>query len=198
MIRKTPYVQRVSAIALIVALALPLSLSAENRTQRRTSVHDVARELERRLGRGRVEVRGGGGPQRSTSALTADALVAAMNRQRDAYGLAPLRLNSRLSLAAGDRVDDMLRKRYFDHVSPDGVNPFTWVARRGYTYSMIGENLAVGYASAERVVDGWMSSPGHRANILQRGFDEIGIAFDPSAPLRNYGGPLVVAMYGSR
>jgi len=160
-------------------------------------MHDLARELEHVLGRGSVETRARR-QQTNAHALSAAALVDAMNRQRAAYGVGPLRLNDTLSLAASDRVGDMMRKRYFDHVSPDGVNPFTWVARRGYRYRMIGENLAVGYASADRVVTGWMNSPGHRANILQKRFDEIGIAFDESAPLRQYSGPLVVAMYGTR
>ena len=164
-------IQRLSAFALTLALAVPLSVSAEMRTPYRTA---------------------------TSVSLSADALVRAMNRQRAAYGLEPLRLNSRLSQAANDRVGDMMRKRYFDHVSPDGLNPFTWVAKHGYRYSIVGENLAVGYPNAERVVAGWMSSPGHRANILQSRFDEIGIAYDDAAPIRGYRGPLVVALYGSR
>jgi uncharacterized protein YkwD len=198
MTNKSSFFQRVSAIALIAALGTPLSVSAENRTPRRTSIAGLASDLERALGRGSVEVRRGPTASPRAASLTAQALVDAMNRQRSAYGLGPLRLNNRLSLAANDRIDDMLSKRYFDHISPDGVNPFTWVAKRGYQYSVIGENLAVGYPTAERVVTGWMNSPGHRANILKTEFDEIGIAFDSSAPLRQYAGPLVVAMYGTR
>jgi uncharacterized protein YkwD len=118
-----------------------------------------------------------------------------MNRERAARGLGPLRLNPTLSDAAGDRIDDMFAKRYFDHVSPDGVQPFVWATRRGYRYRLIGENLAVGFRGTS-VVDGWMRSPGHRENILQRGFDEVGIAIADGAPQRGYKGPTVVAMYG--
>ncbi|HEX6084246.1 MAG TPA: CAP domain-containing protein [Thermoanaerobaculia bacterium] len=124
-------------------------------------------------------------------------ILEAMNRERAAHGLGPLRLNAALSEAAGDRIDDMFTKRYFAHVSPDGVQPFVWAARRGYRYRLIGENLAVGYGGT-RVVDGWMKSPGHRENILQRGFDEVGIAIAAGAPQRGYKGPTVVAMYGRR
>jgi len=170
MTHKRSLIQRLSVFALTLALAAPLSVSAETRTLYRTT----------------------------TASLSADALVKAMNRQRAAYGLGPLRLNSKLSQAANDRVGDMMRKRYFDHVSPDGLNPFAWVAKRGYRFSIVGENLAVGYPSADRVVTGWMNSPGHRANILQSRFDEIGIAYDAAAPIRGYSGPLVVALYGSR
>ena len=119
-----------------------------------------------------------------------------MNRERAAKGLRPLRLNGTLSAAAGDRVGDMLAKRYFDHVSPDGVQPFVWAKRRGYDYRTIGENLAVGYRGTA-VVNGWMNSPGHRANILGRAFDEVGIAISDRAPVRGYTGPVVVALYAS-
>src|SRR2546430_10470460 len=105
-----------------------------------------------------------------------DALVVAMNRERAAAGLGPLRLDAALSAAADDRMHDMFAKHYFEHVSPDGVDPFSWVEKRGYDYRQIGENLAVGYPRASDVVDGWMHSDGHRANILGAGYDEVGIA----------------------
>ncbi|MFL6248040.1 MAG: CAP domain-containing protein [Thermoanaerobaculia bacterium] len=133
---------------------------------------------------------------RSHERTAADAIVAAMNRERTARGLRPLRLNTRLSLAATDRIDDMFAKNYFAHVSPDGLQPFVWARARGYRYRLIGENLAVGYRGTT-VVDGWMRSPAHRDNILQRGFDEVGIAIADGAPRRGYRGPTVVAMYGA-
>ena len=128
----------------------------------------------------------------------AHELVDEMNRERAAHGLGPLRLNDDLTLAAQDRIADMFDQRYFAHVAPDGTQPFTWVSRRGYRYRAVGENLAVGYPTAARVVRGWMESPGHRANILQRNFEEIGIAVANGAPVRGYGGPTIVAIYASR
>ena len=104
-----------------------------------------------------------------------DALVVAMNRERAAAGLGPLRLNAALSAAAEDRMHDMFAKHYFEHVSPDGIDPFTWAEKRGYDYRQIGENLAVGYPRASDVVDGWMHSDGHRANILNPSFKLMGI-----------------------
>jgi uncharacterized protein YkwD len=161
--------QRLTAFAVALVLAAPLSAYQENRSPRRTA-----------------------------SSQSPEEIVAAMNRERAAYGLRPLRLNPRLSRAAEDRVDDMLAKRYFAHVSPDGVQPFTWVRQRGYRYRVIGENLALGYPSAQRIVGGWMRSPGHRENILGRSFNEVGIAVANQSPRRGYRGPLVVAMYGAR
>lgn len=158
----------------------------------------LARDLERVLGKGRVEVsrpRPVSGPRVSQGTTE---LVAAMNRERASRGLTPLRLNESLSLAAQDRIADMFDQRYFAHVAPDGTQPFVWVSRRGYRYRAVGENLAVGYPNADRVVRGWMDSPGHRANILQRNFDEIGIAVANGAPLRGYAGPTIVAIYASR
>ena len=160
---------RLTSFALTLALALPMSAFAESRSRGRT-------DLER----------------------TAEAVVAAMNEERAARGLRPLRLNDQLSMAAEDRIGDMFAKRYFDHVSPDGINPFTWVRRRGYAYRAIGENLAVGYPTASRVVNGWMHSPGHRENILHRAFDEVGIAIANGSPVARMSAPTIVALYGSR
>jgi len=124
------------------------------------------------------------------------ALVDAMNRERAAYGLRPLHLEERLNRAAEDRAEDMLEKHYFNHVSPEGMSPFKWVDAEGYAYREVGENLAVGYKTADSVVNGWMQSPGHRANILGKHYGDVGIAVAPS-PLHGYGSPLVVALYGS-
>ena len=179
--------------AAVVAAALVFSSASASGAD----LGALARDLERVLGRGSVEVRGRQTPRR-TDVVTDVALVDAMNRQRAAHGLEPLRLNTRLSLAANDRVEHMFEQRYFDHVAPDGTQPFIWISRRGYDYRMAGENLAVGYTTADRVVSGWIRSPGHRANLLGRGFEEIGVAVAPGAPLRGFGGPTIVALYASR
>jgi uncharacterized protein YkwD len=189
--------QSFTALALAFALALAPSTFAENRSARRTA--QLEADMERVFGKPqnapRVPVRADGLKPGATSA--ADTLVAAMNRERAARGLGALRLNPTLSKAAADRIDDMFAKRYFAHVSPDGIEPFVWATKRGYRYRLIGENLAVGYRGTT-VVDGWMRSPGHRENILEQGFDEVGIAIADGAPQRGYKGPTVVAMYGRR
>jgi uncharacterized protein YkwD len=189
--------QTLIALAAAFAISVPLSVSAETRTRSRTDLEQLAADLERAFGRGSVSVerhRPAPGAPRSY----VDSVVAAMNRERAAHGLGPLRLEPRLTAAAGDRVDDMLAKRYFAHVSPDGIQPFTWVRANGYRYRIVGENLALGYRSGQATVAGWMGSPGHRENILQRGFNEVGIAVAESSPSRGDRGPLVVALYASR
>lgn len=133
-------------------------------------------------------------PHRSLDAIS---LLDAMNRERIVHGLGPLRLNERLTLAATDRMRDMFEKHYFDHTSPDGIDPFIWIDKRGYNYREAGENLAVGYSSAPDIVDGWMKSPAHRANVLNRHFDEVGVAIMAASPASRRIGPTVVALYGT-
>ena len=130
--------------------------------------------------------------------LDAISLLDAMNRERAAHGLEPLRLSERLTLAATDRIRDMFDKHYFDHTSPDGIDPFTWIDKRGYRYTEAGENLAVGYATAADIVDGWMKSPAHRVNVLNKHFDDVGVAIMPASPTSRKIGPTVVALYGTR
>lgn len=184
--------QRLTSLALAIALALPLSAFAENRSRGRTDLEKTLAALN-----AIHERRAPDAPPAAATPLQ-QAIVDAMNRERARYGLRPLRLDERLSLAANDRANDMFAKHYFDHVSPDGLNPFSWVLRRGYRYSMVGENLALGFRSSGAVVDGWMRSPGHRENILTPGFDEVGISIGNGSPTRGYRGPLVVALYGAR
>jgi uncharacterized protein YkwD len=188
------------------AIALAMSVSPLL-AQQTGELEQIARDLNQALGRqsavverrapSRVVVPAAEDVRVSSSPM-AEALVEAMNRERAAYGLQPLHLNPQLSLAASDRISDMFAKHYFDHVSPDGIDPFTWVDKRGYDYTEVGENLAVGYRDASGVVDGWMHSPHHRANILKGHFDEVGIALAPGSPTHRYTGPTVVVLYGSR
>lgn len=193
--------RRLTAFAAAVALAAPMSFAGEFRTQPRTDMGALAADLERVLGAGHVEVTRstveGPAPDRATTRFE-DAVVEAMNRERIANGLAPLRINSRLELAADDRINDMFSKHYFNHFSPDGLEPWTWVDKRGYRYREVGENLAVGYPTANSVVDGWMHSPGHRANILGSAFEEVGVAIAPGSPERGFAGPTIVALYGEQ
>ena len=189
-------------MALAFALAAPPAFSRTTAKQQQ-QLEQLARDLNRVLGPGAAEVHGmpvsaRGNISHRSAGLSAGALVDAMNRERASYGLAPLQVNERLSLAASDRINDMLAKRYFEHVSPDGIDPFTWADKRGYRYREIGENLAVGYRDAATLVDGWMHSPGHRANILRSTYDEVGIAVAAPAPTNRYAGPTVVAIYGRR
>ena len=100
------------------------------------------------------------------SDITRASVVAAMNEYRAQYHLPPLREDARLDAAAGDRMRDMEDQAYWAHESPDGRSPFTWMAPNGYAYHYAGENLATGFDTTELLVEGWMESRGHGANIL--------------------------------
>jgi uncharacterized protein YkwD len=128
----------------------------------------------------------------------AAAIVDEMNRERAAQGLPALHINDELSAVAVDRVDDMFAKHYFGHVSPDGIEPWTWADKHGYNYREFGENLAVGYRTPQAIVDGWMHSPEHRKNVLSAAFEDVGVAIAPASPERRFAGPTVVAIYGVR
>lgn len=99
------------------------------------------------------------------------------NKRRVAEGLPALSYNSMLAEAALYKAEDMFKNQYFEHNSPAGKTPKDFVEKTGYEYLTIGENLALGIFDNEAdLVDAWMNSPGHRANILGSQFSEIGIS----------------------
>ncbi len=99
------------------------------------------------------------------------------NSQRDLNGLPALKENARLNEAAAAKANDMFLNQYFEHVSPSGLNPGKLVQNHGYDYIVAGENLILGNFSSEKeVVANWMASPGHRDNILNNRYTEIGVA----------------------
>ncbi len=104
------------------------------------------------------------------------AVVALTNEQRRDKGANVLTVDQRLADAAEAKAQDMLDRQYFAHTSPDGRGAAAIVAEAGYDYIAVGENLAMGAFSSERdLVQSWMDSPGHRANILNEAFTEIGV-----------------------
>ena len=109
--------------------------------------------------------------------LTPEGILEWSNAARGRVGLPPLVLDAQLTQAAVEKTEDMYSRGYFEHVSPIGVSPSDLVKKSGYQQIMSGENLALGnFRDDEHVVQAWMDSPGHRANILRKGFTEIGIA----------------------
>ena len=111
------------------------------------------------------------------SALTVAGIVKLTNAERTKKGLKALASNSVLEKSATAKVQDMFSQQYFEHVSPSGVSVTDLVNKQGYQYIVIGENLALGnFGGDAQVVAAWMASPGHRANILDARYDEIGVA----------------------
>jgi uncharacterized protein YkwD len=102
-----------------------------------------------------------------------------LNAERARHGLPRLREDAALRRAALRHARDMAERGYFEHESPDGTGPHQRILRAGYREPRLtGENLAKGEREAgapSAIVDGWMHSPGHRANVLRRAFEEIGV-----------------------
>ncbi|MFF7736538.1 CAP domain-containing protein [Streptomyces sp. NPDC007984] len=109
----------------------------------------------------------GGGPEAQVLAL--------VNKERGAAGCSPLTANDRLTRAADDYSDVMARSGVMSHTGPDGSTMTTRVEAAGYQWSNLGENIARGQADAASVMKSWMNSPGHRANILNCSFKELGV-----------------------
>ena len=88
----------------------------------------------------------------------------------------PLIWDSRLAQAAAAHSQDMATKNYFSHTSPTGSTMVSRINATGYTWSTIGENIAAGYATVNAVVDGWMASDGHCANLMNPNFKDVALA----------------------
>lgn len=117
-------------------------------------------------------------PVQTSSDLTVSGVIARTNIERAQNGGLPsLAENELLNRDAQMKVGDMFAKQYFEHVSPSGVGPADLAQAVGYAYVVVGENLALGdFGSDTGVVTAWMNSPGHRANILNSHYQEIGVA----------------------
>ncbi|HNY48950.1 MAG TPA: CAP domain-containing protein [Smithella sp.] len=116
-------------------------------------------------------------PSVSREVLTRDAVILLTNQMRADNGLPPLTENQLLNSIAESRARDMLEKQYFAHVSPAGEQASDLAQRVGYPYKIIAENIGSGdYYTNQKIVDGWMQSPGHRNNILSSEVQEIGAA----------------------
>ncbi len=108
--------------------------------------------------------------------ISSSDLLALTNQQRIANGLAPLVMNQDLTNAAQMKAQNMFADNYWAHFAPDGTSPWYWFLKAGYQYNYAGENLARGFTTANDVMNAWMNSPGHRANVLSPNYKDIGFA----------------------
>lgn len=116
-------------------------------------------------------IRGGG-----LAAIFENTIVDLTNINRQENNSKPLNQNPLLMQAAKLKAEDMAKKSYFSHTSPDGLGPQDWLKKAGYNFQYAGENLAVHFSDSDAVEKAWMQSSGHRANIINPLFTEIGIA----------------------
>lgn len=128
--------------------------------------------------------------------MTPHGLLAQTNTQRTSNSLGAFALNATLSEAAQAKADDMVQRDYWSHTTPDGDEPWAFINQTGYQYEAAGENLAYGFTTNAQAVAGWMNSPGHRANILNASYSEVGFGIANSPNFQGKGEQtVVVAMY---
>ena len=135
-------------------------------------------------------------PSPQVGAVVAAVLVDLANADRSLEGLSQLGVNPVLQEAAQMKADDMARKGYFAHQSPEGVDPWHWFSEAGYDFRFAGENLAVYFSDSAEVEKAWMNSPSHRANIMSDKFTEVGIAIAQGSYQGNET-TFVVQMFGT-
>ena len=134
---------------------------------------------------------------RAFADISTQELLNFTNQKRQENGLAPLIPDSQLETAAGKKANDMFTKNYWAHNSPTGTTPWVFIKESGYDYVYAGENLARGFNDSSDVVDAWMASSDHRANILSSNFSDVGFAVK-SGKLNGEDTFLVVQEFGSK
>ncbi len=110
----------------------------------------------------------------NTAAVLPGVLGNLTNVERASAHLAILTENPELDRVATLKAEDMARKSYFSHTSPEGLTPWYWFDQVGYDYEYAGENLAIDFTDSHDVTNAWMNSPTHRANIVKAAYTEIG------------------------
>ena len=131
-----------------------------------------------------------------TSTILPAVVVDLTNTQRQAVQAESLVRNPSLDRAAQLKAEHMAQYQYFAHYSPDGVTPWHWFSEAGYTFAHAGENLAVHFTDSRALVQAWIDSPTHRANIENKNFTEIGIGV-ARGRFSGYDTTFVVQMFGT-
>ena len=126
----------------------------------------------------------------------AKKIIDLTNRIRQSVGVSLLTENNLLTQAAYNKAGDMLLNQYFAHIGPDKKTISDWLAGVNYKYAVAGENLAMGFSGAEEVVNGWVRSQTHYANLVDPDFSEIGVGLS-SGLYENYDTTLVAQFFGS-
>ncbi|MGC9527117.1 MAG: CAP domain-containing protein [Limnospira sp.] len=106
-----------------------------------------------------------------------DRVIELTNNFRAQNGLSPLEFDAQLAVAAQTHTENMAFQDFFSHTGADGSDVGDRVTNTGYNFSTAGENIGAGYQTPEAVVQGWIDSPGHRENMLNPNFQEIGVGY---------------------
>lgn len=132
------------------------------------------------------------------AAVDAGTLYSLHNSNRSANGLGALSVNSQLVTSATNKAQAMLSSDCWDHYCPPGTSPWSFILNAGYEYIYAGENLGEGFSNSSTLMNAWMNSPTHRANVLSGNFTEIGIGFAYGNYQGNPNNTVVVVHFGSK
>jgi hypothetical protein len=127
----------------------------------------------------------------TSSELSAAKILSVVNLERQSQNLKPLILDPQLTLAANAKLADMINQDYFAHTT-QSVNPWQFIDAAGFQYLHAGENLARDFIDEYDLVQGWLTSPAHRQNLLSSQYTHTGIAVSEASQ-----GAMVVQMYAS-
>ena len=116
-------------------------------------------------------------PSGDETSIQAEEVLKLVNSERQKAGLKPLTLSTKLTSIANTKAQDMADKNYFSHQSPTYGSPFDMLHTFGVSYSSAGENIAAGQKTSEQVMNDWMHSSGHRANILNKDYTQLGVGY---------------------
>lgn len=139
--------------------------NAEHGTGASTGTHSSKDDIEH--GDNKVE--------QSAPSTEAEAVLNLVNDERAKAGLKPLKMSEELRSIANLKAKDMADNNYFSHTSPTYGSPFQMLQDFGVHYSAAGENIAAGQKTPQEVMNAWLNSSGHRANILNANFDTLGV-----------------------
>lgn len=131
--------------------------------------------------------------------ISAQRIIFLTNEVRQQYNLSLVQEDPLLNKAAQNKAEDMFKNKYFSHYSPAGISPWYWMDKSGYDYYYAGENLAMNFLDTEEVIKGWLNSPSHKENLLNKDYKDMGIAV-VSGDFNDEGinRILVVQLFGSK
>lgn len=112
---------------------------------------------------------------KTTKAFAANEIISQTNEQRAIVSAKPLVADNKLMTAAQTKAENMASLHYFSHNAPDGTPPWKFITDTGYEYLDAGENLAITNQDTTSIITGWMNSPAHRDNVLNKNFTSTGI-----------------------
>lgn len=109
-----------------------------------------------------------------TNSITTWELFVATNNQRTKANVRPLQYSPYLEASAKEKCTDIISRNYWSHNAPDNTQPWVFIKKYWSDYKTAGENLAYGYATTDEVINGWMNSPVHKENVLNKSYTSVG------------------------